>query len=75
MWCVDDDDDDVACAGARSAFYFVFHTTTPMVSDWMKKGASRNLTWEFDFAYFYSSLLSILAIGCLLYTSDAADDM
>jgi len=57
--------DYIAQAGLlASAFYFVFHTTTPMINDWAGHDSSE-LVWEFDFAYFYSSFLSVLAIGLM----------
>lgn len=49
-----------------TAFYFVFHTTSPKIHNWAHGGrAAVPLTWEFDFAYFYSSLLSIVAIALM----------
>jgi len=58
--------DYVAQAGLlTAAFYFIYHTTSPLLVDWASGGHEKNLTFEFDFAYFYSSMLAVLAIGLM----------
>lgn len=52
-----------------AAFYFVYHTTTPLLVDWASGGNEKSLTFEFDFAYFYSSVLAVLAIGLMFATT------
>ena len=39
-----------------------------MLVDWASGGNEKDLTYEFDFAYFYSSLLAVVAIG-LMFSS------
>ena len=47
----------VAQAGLlTAAFYFIYHTTSPLLVDWASSGNEKNLTYEFDFAYFYRCL-------------------
>jgi len=46
-----------------SAFYFVFHTTSPLIVHWASEGKEQELVWELDFAYFYSSAIVAAAIG------------
>eukprot|EP00960_Hanusia_phi_P049153 759394-Hanusia_phi.AAC.8 len=51
-----------------AAFYFLFHTTTPALLNWASDvldGHEKELSWEFDFAFFYSSMISVLAIGIM----------
>uniref|UniRef100_A0A7S4JBQ9 CSC1/OSCA1-like 7TM region domain-containing protein n=1 Tax=Guillardia theta TaxID=55529 RepID=A0A7S4JBQ9_GUITH len=56
----------VAQAAFLSAsFYFLFHTTTPALINWASDGHEQELSWEFDFAFFYSSMISVLAIGIM----------
>jgi len=58
--------DYVAQAGLlTAAFYFIYHTTSPLLVDWASGVHEKNLTFEFDFAYFYSSMLAVLAIGLM----------
>jgi len=60
--------DYVAQAGLlTAAFYFIYHTTSPLLVDWASGGQEKSLTFEFDFSYFYSSMLAVLAMG-LLYS-------
>jgi len=47
------------------AFYFVFHTTSPTLINWASGEKGEKLSWEFDFAYFYSSLLGVVAIALM----------
>lgn len=62
--------DYVAQAGLlTAAFYFIYHTTTPLLVDWASSGKEKNLTFEFDFAYFYSSMIAVLAIGLMFATT------
>lgn len=46
-----------------SAFYFIFHTTTPLIVHWASDGKEENLVWELDFAYFFSSAIAAAGIG------------
>ena len=46
-----------------SAFYFLFHTSTPLIVHWATEGKTSDLVWEMDFAYFYSSAIVGAAIG------------
>ena len=48
-----------------AAFYFVYHTTSPLLVDWASDGKEKQLAFEFDFAYFYSSMLAVVAIGLM----------
>lgn len=58
--------DYVAQAGLlTAAFYFVYHTTSPLLVDWASDGKEKQLAFEFDFAYFYSSMLAVVAIGLM----------
>jgi len=58
--------DYVAQAGLlTAAFYFIYHTTSPLLVDWASAGKEKRLAFEFDFAYFYSSLLAVVAIGLM----------
>ena len=58
--------DYVAQAGLlTAAFYFLYHTTSPLLVDWASGGNEKRLIYEFDFAYFYSSILAVIAIGLM----------
>eukprot|EP00292_Cryptomonas_paramecium_P004004 CAMPEP_0113726952 /NCGR_PEP_ID=MMETSP0038_2-20120614/40773_1 /TAXON_ID=2898 /ORGANISM="Cryptomonas paramecium" /LENGTH=743 /DNA_ID=CAMNT_0000657727 /DNA_START=137 /DNA_END=2368 /DNA_ORIENTATION=- /assembly_acc=CAM_ASM_000170 len=46
-----------------SAFYFIFHTTTPLIVHWASDGKEEELVWELDFAYFFSSAIAAAGIG------------
>jgi len=53
-------------ATLATAFYFVFHATSPKIHSWAH-GSDKHipLSWEFDFSYFYSSLLSVVSIALM----------
>uniref|UniRef100_A0A6U4V9T7 CSC1/OSCA1-like 7TM region domain-containing protein n=1 Tax=Hemiselmis andersenii TaxID=464988 RepID=A0A6U4V9T7_HEMAN len=53
------------CALLATAFYFMYHTNAPRIHDWASGGTGDKLHWNFDFSYFYSSILSVLAIGLM----------